>query len=319
MGASQLKWSGLEELVASEVRSIYAELENAVEQKRFLRQLRAADQELLKLSKGHSVDYSLDRVGEAYALKYHLSRADNVAVTLREIHNVRAFSGQVRVLDIGSGTGCGAMALGYWALRNLDLQGEDRVHVYCVEPAVLMRRMAFKVLRPFHDRIMKCLGLEPGASEPPFHWHPCRAITMEEATWLANTEQFDLILFSYTFSAQDSEVWRTTMQTVVQIVEHLSEKGVACFLTPRIASKQELMDRVADQLSTAGFSRQDLPVVKGLRGATVQKRPQEVIDVRREFNEECRRLSIPDAFGEDPQFDDPYYGFYGKLDLFSRA
>jgi hypothetical protein len=177
--------------------------------------------------------------------------------------------------------------------------------------------MAYRVLGSFHARLMASVGIDESLRSLPYVWRHCRAITIEEAAWLAAGEKFNLILFSYTFSTEDCEEEPLTCKRVVDVARCLTRSGVLCFLTPDIPVKKSLVAAVGDELEDLGLVRQAIQITRGAYAATA-KRPTPVADLRREFNEECRRLEIPDVYGEDPKYDDPYYGFYCQLDVFTR-
>ena len=64
--------TAMEELVARAVRARYAVLSSRPAQAAFLQGLGKAQAELEGLADQENVDYSLPRMGEAYALKYHM-------------------------------------------------------------------------------------------------------------------------------------------------------------------------------------------------------------------------------------------------------
>ncbi len=100
-------WVEMEEVVAEAVLAERNRAEEHGELGAFFTDLKEASSDLFKLGGRENVDYSLARMGEAYALWYHMRRAANAYDALRSFADCLkpAFWQKTwRVLDTGSGT-----------------------------------------------------------------------------------------------------------------------------------------------------------------------------------------------------------------------
>lgn len=304
----------LEHLVAGVATSRYRALEHEEDRRAFLSALRDATQQFFDAlnprpdtasSAPAHVNYNMPRMGEAYALWYHMLRVENIYMALARAYGDDLPSGRVRMLDLGSGTGAGAMALGHLVGQRSWAEGEGTVvSVSCVEGAAPMRGMANRILRHFRNTL--------GVSEQLFDWNH-EIARIQEAAKLPSARKFDLILFSYTFWVMSGTMADAFRTLSVRIAHHLAPGGLVCFLTPwKPPQKRKFIDGICEQLGERGFQRLDVePEEEDFPSG--RRRPHPIMNARNFYNQECRRLGLPPIFKGVP-----YYSFDCQCDVFTR-
>jgi SAM-dependent methyltransferase len=357
MAARELQWGDLEEEVASVVRRRYEELADTGARRRFLQEIQRADWDLRLLARGidlnrpaPEVNYATSRMGEAYALRYHLPHADNAAVLMDEFSFLARATGagyfrrlgyllgqwlpirrlhradrRVRMLDIGAGTGAGAMALWFDAHAFRVSYGVTDLQVTAVgvEPAKPMRAMADDILGVLQERLADAEGLDAETARAVYAWEYAPADNLQELYRLPVERNFDLILFSYTFGPEHIKNSEHTLADVRGIAGRLHCGGSLLFLTPkRPVEKIKLMERIAQTLRDAGM-RHRISRLSGYRphswwrvsSLSPQRYPSRVTEARRFFEQECQEVGMASGYGENPR---PYYGLYARCDVFAR-
>jgi SAM-dependent methyltransferase len=308
-------WRDLERVVADAALQPYQELRSDAEREDFLRALYVGNKEFDALNRAtepeaapDNVRYWQRNVGVAYALWYHMLRTENIYLALEAACRERALPRAVRMLDVGSGTGAGAMAMAYL------LRAEGRplnASVSCVERYDEMRAMA--------DRILGGTRAALGIGEERFRWnHAVRDLL--EASELPESDTFEVVLFSHTFWVQAPDVAERTRARTFAIARHLAPNGLLCFLTPRKPpQKTKFIDSICEQLAERGFQR--LEVEPGEEDFPSDRcRPHPIMNARNFYNQERRRLGLPSFFrGVSYYFRGvPYYSFDCQCDVFTR-
>jgi SAM-dependent methyltransferase len=285
-----LYWHDLEQIVSDAViDDSYADADTPGKQTRYLRELARANAELRGLSAGRNADYGLPRMGEAYALWYHMRRVANLYQILSGFEEdlVRSSpSGQWRILDVGSGTGAGSMAFAVWMFtRGFSLGRHVQTRVLCVEPENPMLEMADFILRRTAERT-RC--------ELPLLRMRKDERTLNAAARLPAVEVFEVVLFSTTFDYLDDPAQRESeIASVRTVLDRVIEDGLAFFLVPRVEAKRTLMAEIAAALvSSGGWKRMsratDVPRTWPDDGDV-----QTVIrDARTHFHREGERLGL---------------------------
>src|SRR5205085_7602384 len=137
-----MDWTEIETVIVSELKGRYESIKGDLQKADFLSGIYAAKNEMLKLNAGENVDYCLPFMGEAYAIYYHMQRADNIFLALSRISKTHPIPSTLQVLDIGSGTGSGATAVSYFVRQSGTVSSRRTVTVYGVERAEPMSKMA---------------------------------------------------------------------------------------------------------------------------------------------------------------------------------
>lgn len=244
-----LTWHDLEQIVAdSVIRDSYADADTPGKQVRYLRELARANDALRGLSAGRNVDYGLRRMGEAYALWYHMRRVANLYQILSGFEEdlVRSSpSGQWRILDVGSGTGAGSMAFAVWMYtRGFSLGRNVQTRVLCIEPEDSMLEMADFILRRTAERTRCVLPLMRMRRDER---------TLTAAARLPGIEVFEVVLFSTTFDYMDDPAQRQAeIAGVRTVLDRVLPDGLAFFLVPRVEAKRTLMGEIAADLVSSG-------------------------------------------------------------------
>lgn len=215
----------LETVVAD---TVWAERNHAEQQgslAQFHQELQAASEELKKLSRGENVSYDLPRMGEAYALWYHMRRVSQIYEALEKFPQVAAplkkgWADPWRVLDIGAGTGAGVMAMSHWAN---DLDGADavgRTVVDCLEPAAPMRTLGSAVVTQMAE-----------TGEPVVEARWLNAGLDDDADF--DAAGYHLILCSTTFDYLEEGTWDRDIREIVSFLHaRLKPGGCVVFLAP---------------------------------------------------------------------------------------
>ena len=237
MSTTLLNWEDLEAIVEVTVANQYNKLATDKDRRQFCVDIASAEH--LNRPKDGNVQYGHTHLGWSYALKYHLQRTDNICVALDYLyrnHGKPQPMPVMRVLDIGSGTGSGAMATGYWASKKFDVLPE-KIEIICIEPSSSMRDAGEKMLADFYG----CLGyacLHQTDVVPFSYKYSNNFKTLAACATLvgklSDDEKFDLILFSYTFDiqTQGSNGWVASRNNVVKVADLLRPGGIVVFLTP---------------------------------------------------------------------------------------
>jgi ubiquinone/menaquinone biosynthesis C-methylase UbiE len=258
-------------------------------------------------------------------------RVDNIYVALNRLaagmphdeENLRLHP-NMHVLDVGSGTGSGAMAISYW-LATIKNEMPSRQEIACVEPSRQMRRMASKILKTYYERLHGSLSFAQPVS--PFAWkHWIRGGTAQ-CLHETPSKTFDMILFSHTFHEMDQMQQRAELAHLLHIAQWLTETGILLFLTPTKKNlgneyaKIQFMHKIARVLTAAGMHHIELESVNAKESAAPERRQLPIIEVRKRLNAECERLGVPFAFNNSDYWRarQPYYGLYCRIDAFTWA
>lgn len=240
-----LSWMDLEEIVAQAVlNDSFADCDGPDAQRTFLRLLDKANEELYRLSRNENPDYGLPKMGEAYALWYHMRRVANVYAILSAFEEDlfrSSPSGQWRVLDVGAGTGAVSMALACWMYsRCLPLADRVQTRVLCLEPEDPMVEVADFILRRISARTGCRLPLLRRLKNLHF---------LGEATAIPKGEAFELVVFSTTFDfVSDDTRKRDVIADVEAVLDLLLPDGLAIFLAPRVPQKSLFLEELSAAL-----------------------------------------------------------------------
>ncbi|HEV7588024.1 MAG TPA: class I SAM-dependent methyltransferase [Longimicrobium sp.] len=286
-------WREMEETVRETVFEARDAARAGGELRQFYLDLRTASAELFKLGDQQNVEYSVPRMGEAYALWYHMRRVANAYDALQaftaEIRAAFWSSKPWRVLDVGSGTGAVEMALTRWLVDH-DAEAETdpfgTCTVTCIEPSAEMAAVSRALLDRFARRLDRDLDVEV---------HTC---ALED--WVPeNGQEFDLIVFSTTFDYLTGEARRSMKRTVTELVgRHLTDWGVVLFIVPKgegsdPQSKWSFVQELREELKIKGglsWRRRDEAASPLAPSDAVQK---VVLDARERLYAEARALSPP--------------------------
>jgi len=144
-----LWWGDLENLVPETIWKDYQRLDD-IQRKQYCRELQRADWKRTQY-------YHTARKGESYALWFHLLRMDNIASAIlmaqeRLNHDEQEkkyrLKSKMQVLDVGSGTGSGVMALTFiYAKRRA--HGHMNFDFTLIEPHLPMRSVQHKILEEY--------------------------------------------------------------------------------------------------------------------------------------------------------------------------
>ena len=351
MPIAQLTWEDLEAIIDVNITNLYNHLANDFERREFCHSLRNAEN--ANQPRECNVPYSNPYMGVSYALKYHMQRADNIAVALHQVYTQwqrPQFTSTLSVLDIGAGTGSGVMGLSFYLSQMLSASPE-KVCFVCSEPSDAMRKIGELLLKDFFPCLEYALH-EPINPFPFSHTYPLNQFRTFQAfadfnEELSEEKKFDLILFSYTFDIQvpQSQQWLINRDRVVSLIDKfLRNTGVALFLTPDAINLSRMMRLkqmfVQDVLNKLIEDGQMMPLClegdckyeAGGNSFSPERHPPLILKLRDKLNDECRRLKIPTIFGETPDVgdfgqprchidpnrvkyrEDPYYGVWYRLD-----
>ncbi|HEX2079705.1 MAG TPA: class I SAM-dependent methyltransferase [Longimicrobium sp.] len=282
----------MERVVSEVVLDSCRSAEQAGRLAEFYTNLRIAADELYNLGARENVDYGLERIGEAYALWYHMRRVASVyqaLETLREdLKRALWDDREWRVLDVGSGTCAAAMAIMRWLADNEE--GADLVStcsVLAIEPSHSMRRIG--------DGIVARFGTAIGRE---FDRYDVLPHTLQEAP-IDGERKFDLIIFSTTFDFLTGRAREEMMKSVVRLVEqHLAVWGTVLFIVPVGGpdenSKWDFVQELGDRVRT-------VPQVSWCTVGDLVELPAEGVqqaleNVRGAFNRGAAALGQPPVF-----------------------
>jgi SAM-dependent methyltransferase len=312
-----MRWVDVEAVVVDYVRQRFNTLCQE-DPAGYSRNFGAAYKQLQDLSR--NPDYRLPLIGDAYCLKYHLLRMDNLYVTLNSVHRAYPLlqSPNAQVLDMGGGTGGTAMAVAYWASENVDFQTSD-ISITSIEPSAPMRATAQRLVPAFLSHLV--------ASHPILTSTSIKSRivdnSLEDCAGICRAKKgrfYDLILFSYALWKQDPNDWDATASYILDVARMLKPNGVLLFLSPKFPpEKVRFMRYLTEELRNNGFVQLRVSIGKGASRAPV-KHPQCLQDALREINKTCHKLTgkypLGMLFGFLPD-DRPYYGFYGTVEAFT--
>ncbi len=302
-----MNWNDYESIIASELRDRYEKTKGDLQKADFLAGIQAAKTELLNLNSGGRADYCLPFMGEAYAIYYHMQRADNILTALSRISRTHALPSDLKVLDVGSGTGSGATAICAF-LSEEATPLRRTVTVYGVEKAEPMSKMAASLLRHL-QRLVKTnsIGL--------IYY---QVSSTQVAVSRLEDGIFDLILFSYTFDIYSPEDRHKVMQRVLELIRKLRHDGIVVLITPKpnpakaVAVKADFISELIHFLKASGMESKAIPIRRGLISGQ-EKRPAILRSVCEFFNDECQRLGLPPTYVINDDF--PWYGFYAECNV----
>jgi SAM-dependent methyltransferase len=298
-----MNWGDFEQVIVSEIQGRYVKLSDDLQKADFLSGIYRAKSEMLKLNAGGNVDYCLPYMGEAYAIYYHMLRADNIFLALSAISSAHQLPARIKLLDIGSGTGSGTTAVCYWLGANVDSSIRKSVEVYGVERSEPMSKMAGSLIRHLRQRIRN-------TQTNVLHY---QLSNTQIAIDRLGNGIFDLVLFSYTFDVYESDKQAEVMSRVLQLTQKLRQNGVALFLSPNpiktVSPKVEFMETLITYMKSNGMK---LIPIKLRRSAFAcdEKRSVVLRGICEFLNSECQRLGLPIIYEKQDDF--PWYGFYGR-------
>lgn len=297
-----MNWDAFENTIVSEVRKRYESLSNDLQKAEFLNGLHKAKDEMHELKTGGNINYCLPYIGEAYVIYYHMPRADNIFLALSEIGKSHQFPNNIKVLDIGSGTGSGATAICYWLSSNNKQPIHQTADLYAVERAKPMSRMAGSLIKPLQQQMSK-------NKVNLVHHH---LSSTQTAIDRLGEGKFDLVLFSYTFDVYESDKQPEVMARILNLVKKLRQNGVAVFLTPKpntASAKVEFTQALIEFLKANGMKSIPCSISRG-KYSCKEKRSAILRVLCKFFNNECHRLGLPIIYSKQDDF--PWYGFYGQ-------
>lgn len=316
-----IKWVVLEEIVSSVVSDSLCQARTREEQIRFLEHIKEAETGLRNLYRGYNMNYALPHTGIAYLLKYHLSRADNIAMALRELHRMFQFNSHLKVLDVGSGTGCGVIAFWHWMHLRLEGKFIERnnrsILVETLEPAIPMRNVADKILPLMQTALAQEERLSSEEQKNIYLWKHCNESTLEEIAARLSDPVYDFILFSHTFDNLSPDQWKNHFNTLTLLTRQLKQGGILIFLTPNVKNKQDFIEGLIPCLQSMNMDHVNISIPKELI-YPAEKKSRILISLREEINECCRQLGRLPIYGNDPYWDHPFYKFYGECDIFLK-
>lgn len=309
-----MRWTEVEEFVLEQIKQ-RLEIASAANQAEVHRQFKAAYEPLKDFEK--NISYDLPLTGEAYALKYHLQRMDNMNVALNRIHEIRPLltSPENLVWDIGSGTGASTMALMRW-MSEIDPLKQRKVKVVLSEPSEYMRSVSKQLCPSFARK------LELNSSSSFVH----SRYNLENCANRCEKHPFprlDLIIFCYTFWIQKPDEWPITTKHVLKIAKAVKPNGTLIFLTPKSKDtkptyqKVLFMEHLKREPINAGFTHRS---VSSPTGFTIGKTT--CVELQKNYYATKHPKRICDAIAEmlevlplegDDRF---YYYFSATIDVF---
>jgi len=334
LSLTQLWWGDLENLVPGIIKAEYEQLSDA-ERKVYLRDLKEADTRRLE-------NYSGRRKGETYALWHHLLRMENTASAIRILQDLFNANDQyrrlkikskIRILDVGSGTGSGIMALTF-VYAKTRTNGTMNFYFTLIEP--FLNSVGDRILEKYAD-----LFWEKSDANAQFtceHWEGVR--NFQECASAESEEPFNLILFSHTFDKERPEDWLILQGHIKKIADkHLAPDGIVIFLTPqdppeKISQVKSLVetlkysgyehiefdpDGFSDNKKKERYKKYNLYQNKTYSSSEHslgfgQRNPKSLVEIREWFVAEGNRLGIQNVFDLDEQNGIPYYSFTCRID-----
>lgn len=298
--------SQLETVVADAVWTNRNEAEQQKCLPSFHQELACASQELLKLSRGENCDYSLPRMGEAYALWYHMRRVSQIYEALEKFPRVATpltwdNRPPWRVLDVGAGTGAGAMAVSRWVSDVHGSAAVDRTMVDCLEPAAPMVSMGNKILTQMAD-----------AGLPVANTRWLNAGLGDDADFAG--AGYHLVLFSTTFDYLEDGTWEGEIPKIVDFLDRcLIAGGSVIFLAPNRGfdgvQQGPKVRFVEELISKAGLEEYKKRVnFQPYKGTQTQ-----ILGMRKRLNQDARQSGPNGGLGDgNPDYttDTFSYGVY---------
>jgi hypothetical protein len=288
----------IEALENALVRTMKARIASlfGAELRAYLLQLRTANEELHKLAGGDPVDYELSGIGEAYALKFHLMRADNLSVALDAATKHKTLADRRQVLDLGSGTGSTAWALAVWSAargHSFDLKSVEESRQMRLTDEVLWR------------------GLQ-------------RSGMMSRASVSRGDfcDTYNILVANHLFSMpKDSKDAKDQLSGFSSYASRVKSDGVVLIVTPNVEEKIELTTRLTGKLARDGYAvilEDEAAEPPKEVTSSDEPRPHLLCELRREIDDLGKSVGLGEVF-RDPEYDDPYFGFYGRLTLLRRT
>lgn len=318
-------WTEVESLLVANVRQRFS-LQFQQNPQQFTDEFGTAYNHLRDLNK--NPNYTLPLIGEAYCLKYHLLRMDNVSVALSYIHYAHQIlqTPEARVLDVGGGTGGSTMAFIRWASSAVNLTSTN-ISVTCAEPSDSMRTVAYRLIPSLRDYLSTTIADFRNA---PITGEILNASLEDCAEKCRKTAKpvFDLIIFSYALWKQPADEWPKTVSLIFDIARTLKPGGVLMFLSPKSPlEKVRFMEHLTAQLKAQGFKQLSVHIPRqhwqfpNSTSCAPVKHPDCLKQLLHEINDTCFTHTgiypLEARFGGNPD-DYPYYGFYGTLEAFTH-
>lgn len=261
----------------------------------YLRQLHDANEELHKLASDHAVNYEMPGIGDAYALKFHLMRTDNLLVALGALTKKGLFRTVVDVLDLGSCTGSSAWALAAWSAAS-----NACFSLASVEESREMRAADQALWRGL-QRSSRISGGSVNRND--------------QATVC------DVLVANHLFAVpQERQDERAQIQEFCAFTERVRQGGVVVIVTPDVEAKLLLTRQAVRLLAEIGFEViLDEDHAEPPKEVTLskQQRPLLLCQLRREIDDLGESVGVGKIFRE-PEYDDPYFGFYGRLTILKK-
>ncbi|HEY7768120.1 MAG TPA: hypothetical protein VIB55_08060 [Longimicrobium sp.] len=238
----------------------------------FHQELRDASEELKKLSRGVNVDYDLPRMGEAYALWYHMRRVSQMYEALEKFPQVatpleKGWADPWRVLDVGAGTGAGAMGLSAWTSQAFPPGFVQRITVDCLEPSRHMISAGENIMAQMHQS----------------------GLPIAQTRWLQGgigaaadyaTDGYHLILCSTTFDYLEERDWDGKIGEIMDFFnERLRPGGCVVFLAPnrgfdegQQGPKVRFVEELISAAGLKSYNWSDVASYKGVQTEVLEMR-----------------------------------------------
>ncbi|HEX8316839.1 hypothetical protein [Longimicrobium sp.] len=291
MPLSSASLAQLETVVADAVWSSRNEAEKQGCLPLFHQELARASQELLKLSRGENCDYDLPRMGEAYALWYHMRRVSQIYEALEKFPQVataleKGWADPWRVLDIGAGTGAGAMALSSWISHAHPSDAPQRTAIDCLEPSGQMISTGEKIVEQKQKS----------------------GLPLAQTRWLQGgigaeadyaPDKYHLILCSTTFDYLEEDDWSRKVGEVTTFFNgRLKPGGCAIFLAPnrgfdgvQQGPKVRFVEELISKAGLVEYRRKvDIQPHKGTQ--------TQILGIRKRLNQDARRACPDGGLGD---------------------
>ena len=304
-------WDSVESEVASQVWMRFAQIEKAYDDESSVNQHSLEffrDMQKAYSSLSGNQEYINRRSGEAYVLKWHPQRTDNLLRILPDVFKQTDLKSP-RILDIGSGTGCLHTACSI-------LMTDGRIssaNLSLVEPLPTMRIMT----RLTAKAIEAAQSITKRAN-----WSFCEASSLQELIMCPDAiTPSDLVLFHHTFPVYDPVKLDRVVRQVAAVGRALKQGGSILFIAPcNNTDKMKQVERMEEALQSNSF---DL-VWSQRRSERITSRytknaqPEATIAVMKKLAAEAdERMLLPIADMDDKQ-SLPWYGSYYSVRLLTK-